>query len=495
MIEVKGSFKLNPIQANLISLLLVGTAMAALLATLIGDQDSTFRLMVLGGMLAIGLGVAIFVRPQLGTYILVVSVFTNMSSILIEQGFPGITKPLVGLVFLGVIANRLLSRDLSGLKGSEWLLLVYGSVWLASCLVANDQDIALARVADFVKDFVILLCIIYPLESRPGAWKRAVWLIILSAGVLAAMAAYQTVTGHTEQTFFGFSKFMQAQIVENVDDGRLIGPLDDPNYYGQILVAVLPLALYRVLDERNLVLKLLALVTALFLVMAILNTYSRGAFLAMVVVLILIAFERRIRPSLLLLVALSGAVVIPFLPARFTDRLETLSIFTDGQTSVQSEVSFRGRTSEMLVGVRMAADHPLLGVGIGNYATNYQDYASQLGLERRTEDRQAHSLYLEMAAETGSLGVLTFTAMFAALLLGLHRARRKLNILPEYRQWSTWITSLQMSIVAYLASSVFLHNDYIRYLWLFVALAMAMIRLSDKLSANVRRPAPRETYN
>jgi O-antigen ligase len=123
-------------------------------------------------------------------------------------------------------------------------------------------------------------------------------------------------------------------------------------------------------------------------------------------------------------------------------------------------------------------------VGIGNYAVNYQDYASQLGLEHRTEDRQAHSLYLEMAAETGMLGVLAFTAVFAAVLLGLNRARGKLNMLPEYRQWPGWITSVQMSIVAYLASSIFLHNDYIRYLWLFVALAMAMIRLADKLSAN-----------
>jgi O-antigen ligase len=484
MVAAKGPFKLTPIQANLISLLLVGTAMAALLVILIGDHNAAFRLMVLGGMLAIGLGVAIFVRPQLGAYILAVSVFTNMSSILIEQGFPGITKPLVALVFLGVLANRLLSRDLPGLKRSEWLLLVYGGIWLASSLVANDRDIALRRVADFVKDFVILLCIVYPLESRPGAWKRAVWLVILSAGVLAAIAAYQAVTGHTEQTFFGFSKFVHAQIVENVDDGRLIGPLDDPNYFGQILVAVLPLALYRVLDERKLMLKLLALATALFLVMAILNTYSRGAFLAMVLVLILIAIERRIRPSLVLLVALSSAVIIPFLPARFTDRLETLSIFTDREASVHSEVSFRGRTSEMLVGVRMATDHPLLGVGIGNYAVNYQDYASQLGLEHRTEDRQAHSLYLEMAAETGMLGVLAFTAVFAAVLLGLNRARGKLNMLPEYRQWPGWITSVQMSIVAYLASSIFLHNDYIRYLWLFVALAMAMIRLADKLSAN-----------
>jgi hypothetical protein len=54
---------------------------------------------------------------------------------------------------------------------------------------------------------------------------------------------------------------------------------------------------------------------------------------------------------------------------------------------------------------------------------------------------------------------------------------------------------LQMSIVAYLTSSIFLHNDYIRYLWLFVALAMAMIRLADKLSENASHLRAREAEN
>jgi hypothetical protein len=38
-----------------------------------------------------------------------------------------------------------------------------------------------------------------------------------------------------------------------------------------------------------------------------------------------------------------------------------------------------------------------------------------------------------------------------------------------------------MSILAYLTSSIFLHGDYLRYLWLLVALGIAMIHLANNL--------------
>jgi hypothetical protein len=41
-------------------------------------------------------------------------------------------------------------------------------------------------------------------------------------------------------------------------------------------------------------------------------------------------------------------------------------------------------------------------------------------------------------------------------------------------------------VIAYLTSSIFLHGDYIRYLWLFVALGVAMIHLSDYLAAKAQ---------
>jgi O-antigen ligase len=460
----------------------VGTVAAILLVVTIGYRDSKIGILILSGTIGVGLAGAIFVKPQLGSYILIVSVFTNMSSNFIDQGLPGTNKPLIALVFIGILANRLLARQeaIPWPKRTEWFLLGVGGVWLLSAFGAQDQYLATERVVDFAKDFVLILCVAYPLTIRPKSWQRAIWIVILSAAGLAGLGAYQLLSGNTAQTFFGFSEFMEAQIVDGADDAaRLIGPLADPNFYGQILVAVLPLAIYRTISTGRLSMKLVAGGASLLMAFAIINTYSRGAFVAMVLLLALIAIERRIRLPVLLLLAAASLVMLPFLPAGFTARLETLSIITNDKTTVHAEDSFRGRTSEMLAGFNMFVDHPLLGVGAANYPVQYQDYAARLGLEQRTENREAHSLYLEVAAETGLFGIVAFVGLFASLLVALQNARRRLAQRLKDQAWDSWIVSLQFAIVGYLTTSLFLHGDYLRYLWLLVALGIAVLHLAD----------------
>ncbi len=474
MLDTKHPFKLTSFQVNLISLLVVGTVIAVLLVIGIGYRSSRIGLFAVGGMMAAGLAGVIFFRPQIGTYVLVVTIITNVSAILTDMGLPGVNKPLVALTFVSVMAARLSRHRSFELKRVEWFMLAYGGAWLASAFVASDRGLGIEHVIDFVKDFVILLCIVYSLESR-DSWKRAIWLIILSTTFLATLSTYQVITGNYGQIFWGL-----ATVTPDVTQMRLSGPLGDPNFYSQILAAVLPLALYRILNEQKLALKLVAGGSALLLVFTILNSYSRGAFLAMLLTMLLIAIERRVKFSLILLVVLSTFVMMQFLPEGYTERMETLTAFTNKESKgVHEDASFRGRSSEMISGILMFADHPFLGIGIGNYEINYQDYAMRLGLEHRTEDRQAHSLYLEMAAETGLLGLVTFVGLFGSLLIGFIKARRKSKSLDKDPDWSIWLTSLQMSLSSYLVTSIFLHGDYIRYLFLFVTMGAAAIRLSD----------------
>jgi O-antigen ligase len=440
------------------------------------NRDSNLGLFLVGGIAAAGLAGLVFLFPQFGTYVLAVTIFTNISSILSDQGLPGINKPLVALTFVAVMAGYFLAgRRIMRLKGVEWFLWALGGVWLASYFVAYDRSASAEQIVEFGKNFVILLVVVYSLNSQ-ASWKQVIWFIILSTTFLATLGVYQVITGNYDQEFWQL-----AVVTPDVTQMRLSGSVGDPNFHGQILAAVLPLTIYRILDDKNPLLRLVAVGAAFLLVFAILNTYSRGAFLAMVVTLTLIAIERRIRFSLVILILITAVVMMQFLPEGYTQRLETLYIFTSDETTVHSEGSFRGRTSEMLSAQAMFTEHPLLGVGAGNYEANYQDYASRLGLEQRTEDRQAHSLYLEIAAETGMLGILAFTGLFAALMIGFSRARRKARQINKDSDWPIWVMSLQMAITSYLVSSIFLHGDFIRFLFFLVALGIAAIHLSDRM--------------
>jgi putative inorganic carbon (HCO3(-)) transporter len=479
--------KLSPLQATLASLAISLALVAALLVVGIGFSDTDLPLYLGGGAAALGLAVLISIRPEVGAYVLTVSVFTSLSDVLKYLGFPSINKPLVALVAVSILANILLRRERPKLRHLELLFLTIGISWLLSLFVAENQQRATNKVVDFAKDFVIVLCFIFSLKNQLY-WKRAAWLLLLSAGVLAAMGTYQSVTGDYQQTFLGFAKISEQEVVRELTSGRLTGPIDDPNYYGQMMAAVLPLAVYRALDEKKLFLRVTAAVIGLLIIITVMNTYSRGAFVAMAIVLFLIAIERHIKFSWLMLVGLSAGILMLVLPAGYTQRISSIfEVDLTDQSSLRSDSSIRGRTSEMQAGLLMFGSHPFLGVGAGNYLNHYQDYASLLGLEDRLTERNAHSLYIETAAETGLVGVIALTSTLVALFAGILSARRKARDILKDSDWHSWIMAFQRALTSYLITSIFLHSDYIRYLWLLIALTIAMIYITDEAAQERQR--------
>lgn len=125
-------------------------------------------------------------------------------------------------------------------------------------------------------------------------------------------------------------------------------------------------------------------------------------------------------------------VVVLLLPAQYTARLGTLTSFLPGSRSSQSDISFVGRMSENIIGVRMFMDHPILGVGVKNYPVYYIDYSRGLGLDQRRTERSPHSLYLEVAAEQGIVGILVFGILLYNVFNGLFFAKRTFNQLQSY---------------------------------------------------------------
>lgn len=478
MSNAQSSLKLSPLQINLLSLVLVVPVAMVVFVLLVGYRDTRMAVLALGGLVAMGLGLATLFRPQVGIYILAITVFTNVSSIFVDRGLPGTNKPLVVLILASVVIGRLMRRQTFHLRRIEWFLMAYGGVLLASAIFAKDRATSFNEFIDFVKEFLIILAIVYALETRQH-WKRTIWIIIGTTTALTLLGAYQVITGNFGNTFWGF-----ATVTPDVDQMRLSGPIGDPNFYGQILTAIMVLALYRAITEKNVLLRIAAGAATLLIIFSIINTYSRGAFVAMLLVFGLTFIERGVNiKKITLLLALVFMVIpllMPILPTGFSERMQTLSIFTNEDANIHQDASFRGRSSEMQSGILMFLDSPFLGIGAGNFEDTYQDYAIKLGLENRTERRQAHSLYVEIMAETGLFGLITFAGIIITLFVGFKQARRHSRIWDPDSDWPIWINSLQIAIVAYLTTSIFLHSDFFRYLLFLIALGATAIHLISR---------------
>ena len=91
---------------------------------------------------------------------------------------------------------------------------------------------------------------------------------------------------------------------------RLAGPIGEQNRYAQLLVVLVPLALFRFWGERRLVLRVLAGVCTLLIVSGILLTFSSGAAVALAGLFLTMTVLRYIRVRQLLLVGVTTAVLI-----------------------------------------------------------------------------------------------------------------------------------------------------------------------------------------
>ncbi|MEO8396362.1 MAG: O-antigen ligase family protein [Chloroflexota bacterium] len=468
-----------------ISLLVVGLLIVLIGAYLIGQGENGFY--VLGGVIALALAVVVTVKPTVGLYFLVVFVYLNLSDILeISFHIPSINKPIIGLVFAAVLANRIVlhGKPLNFHKVVS-AILVYGIALLFSAFIAGDQTIALNYMGDWIKDFAVLLIILQFCDDET-AWKKIHWLLILCATFVGLLSCIQILSGNFSNQFFGLANTSINQITNSFDSTRVSGPLSDPNYYAQMILMILPLAAYQALAAGRPRTRALAAVCAAIIFMTVIFTYSRAASVAMVILLFLIVRERKLNLYKIGFgLAVSALIVFPLLPAGYLDRILTLQSLLGGPTTSQSDLSFRGRLSEMLVAVNMFLDHPVLGIGIANYEDNYLTYSDQLGIDHRLENREAHSLYLEILAETGLVGEVTFLIVIMSVFLALRRAKRQLKTLDR-PDLVIWVSAVQYSVLSFLLTSIFLHGAYSRYMWLIISVSIGAAVMVQQLATKTQ---------
>jgi O-antigen ligase len=166
------------------------------------------------------------------------------------------------------------------------------------------------------------------------------------------------------------------------------------------------------------------------------------------------------------------------------------SIGLDSSGFRNADSASRGRVTEMQAAGLMFVNYPLLGVGPGMAPEHYPQYAQLVGGKVRVTTRRSHNLYLQLAAETGVIGLCAFLSTLWVVLYSIDVARRR----AECNDRELWglVCGLELAVLILLATSLFLHAAYIRYFWLLLALAVAAARLTDRpIQARVLPPAMR----
>jgi O-antigen ligase/uncharacterized protein involved in exopolysaccharide biosynthesis len=421
-----------------------------------------------------------FRRPQYGVAVLVAGTVTNLFGVASNiHGLPGIQAPLTL-----VLALILFVRWVAGKEdlASAWvfaplLICAYG-VSLLSLVHVESVEPTLERLIEHTKDLATAAVIIASLTSRERliATVRAT---ILCMGIIALLSVRQYLASDFSNDVFGLAQASIKQIAGEVQRWRLSGPLPDPNYYGQVLVMTLPLAVCLAVVERRVVARLAYIVCALAILAASLFTFSRGALFAIAVMIVAATLTLRARWRLLGAACVLAVVGIIALPSAFIDRVALIAqaahILITGEQAV-SDPSLNSRIAVMNTALRMFADHPLVGIGLGQYSGHYSQYALVSGIDPGAAPN-AHSLFLETLSEEGILGFIKLATLIIVSMMVAIRGAKLLHARGEKRD-AAIAGSLCIGFIGYLATAIFLHGAFLRFFWIEVALLLSLWQIS-----------------
>jgi hypothetical protein len=371
------------------------------------------------------------------------------------------------------------------------LALVFLATLFLAGIFSPEPLVVRHAIGLYLTEGLLLYLLVSNAVRTRYALTAVIWTLIVSGAFLGGLSVYQELTHTYANEYAGFAQ------VDKLDNGggfniapkgskqkelrpRLGGPLGSENRYGQILAVVFPLALIRAFRDPRRRRRLVGAVCSVLIAGGIFLTFSRGTAVAVgiTIVLTLLLRELKLRHVLPALAVLT-AIVVLVVPS-YIIRLSSLEGVTQLSTSSSTDSTNRpdsalvGRETENLAAMYVFLDHPVTGVGPGVYFHDYsRDYANRLGLRYLGTERRGHSLYFEMAADTGIVGLTAFLTMAIVPLVLLYRQARYWRSREPER--AIIASSLLFGLVAYLSTAVFLQLSYQRYFWAVLALASAAI--------------------
>ena len=490
-------------------LMLATSAWSAPVGFLGADRVS----LVLAGVIAVIAAAAVacgfFIWPDAALTAGVLLLYANIPVILGERaGSPmAVGVAIIALIALAAFGRAVVHRDGPALDMPFLGLIVFLGAGLLSTLFARDPALAFNWLQTFAIEIVVLYLLLLNAVRSARSLRRVFRTLVFGAAFLALLAAYQELSHNYSQQFIGLAQRDLSLANDDPDatsgiarpaaDVRLAqrssGPIGEPNRWAQTLLFVLPLGLLGIRHEPSAGRKLMLAAASLAVAGGVFLTYSRGALVTIAGLAVALAVLRVVRVRVLLAGGIAVVVLAAFVAPSTFVRLATLggiqSLFGHHGGAKEADNATRGRMTEMLAAGLVALDHPLVGVGPGHFTPYYSlEYMSNPDIAFRdiNKSRRAHSLYLEIAAETGIIGLATFLAVPILLALRLWKWHRRL--LTSRPDLADLAASCLLALMAYFGTGVFLHLSYQRYYGLLLGLCGCCVAVLDA-ETKVFKPA------
>jgi putative inorganic carbon (HCO3(-)) transporter len=415
--------------------LYVGAGAAISLAALAATLRPTTALTAVAALSIVAVAL---LRTDLAILLVVASAPVELA-VTTTIGGLSLTKIAGALCFASFALYALRSREKVHFDRSHGLVLVILGAAMLSSLQAREVGAALATTSRYAS-FAAFFIVVTQFARDQRVQQRIAWVLTLTSAAIAGVA---------------LNAYLNGQVV-------VATPLPDtnPNDFAFILGTALPFAFW-LLRSRPLlrvpVIAMIGLISA-----GILLSLSRGAMLGIGAGIVFLLFTDRRRTRIVLiggLIALATmVVVIRADPARFQQALFSKQAVASHNVTTRFEA--------WNAAANLAADHPLLGIGPGNFRFYYYEAT---GNPPGTEILAVvHDAYLDVAAELGVVAAFAFLLYLGLSFSRLTGAIRAGAGSPQFAQ------TVRLSLVIAAVAALFISEQYFLPFWLLGGLATAL---------------------
>jgi O-antigen ligase len=359
---------------------------------------------------------------------------------------------------LGILATGGLKRAYDRRPGLYWTLF---GIWLLICIPFSTWKGGSAPVViTYLRTDLIMLFVVAGGTVTWRDCRRLMGAIALAAVVSLAAA----------------------RLFSNVDSNDRMqltfGTVSNSNDYAGHLILVLPFLIWVILSGQKFFYKMSAVFLLAFGFYTVLATASRGALIAMTVGVIysLIAANVRQKISIMLVVGVMLVLGLTMVSQRTLQRLTSFS--DDNGSLAEARESSNSRKYLLEKSIQYAVEHPLFGVGPGQfnvYEGGQSRKQGQLGMWHDT-----HNSFTQVASEDGFPALIFFVAGIVSPMLLLNRVYRAAKGKPEFREMAATAFCLLLAMISFSAVIFFLNFAYFFYLPAMAGLAIAVSRAADE---------------
>jgi O-antigen ligase len=253
---------------------------------------------------------------------------------------------------------------------------------------------------------------------------------------------------------------------------RVQGAAGDPNFLAAWLLLAVLLGLGLLSTQRGGRLRVVTAVAMALLVLALLSTLSRGAYVATLATALTAAVLLRGRRLQVIAVVAGLTCGAGALAVRFPTAFRRVSANDRGD----------GRYDLWTVALRVVHDSPLHGIGVNAFPQVAADYMRQVSPLRATyllvgQSHVVHNTYLQLLAELGGVGLALFLALVALSVTCALAARRAFAERGD-RSGVVMTEAVLLAVTGVMVTSFFLSAQLDKLLWLVLALGPALLRVA-----------------